>query len=104
MGGLNCARRARFLSAVMTASILRGQTVALDRNRHAVFVVVTAAMCDVGAALVKVAPLRRLQRVGNGVKFRILWRMRFDFARHVLLIGVSRLEAGALALRPEATK
>src|SRR5215468_1933788 len=61
-------------------------------------------MGDVGAELIEVASLRGLQRVGNGVKFRILWRVRPDFARRILLIGVTRPETGAIALRREATE
>jgi hypothetical protein len=70
--------------------VLCGGAVALDGNLHAVFVAITAPMSDVGAELVEVAPLRCLQGVRDGVKLRILWSVRPDFARRVLLVGVVR--------------
>src|SRR5690606_6543376 len=44
--------------------VLICRAVALDRDRHAVFVIIMAAMAGIGAKLVEVAALDRLQGIG----------------------------------------
>ena len=54
---------------------LPGRAVAGDVHRHGVFVVVAAAVTDLGGKLVKVAPLDGLQPVGDAVQRRVLGRI-----------------------------
>ena len=49
--------------------VLPGRTVALDRDRHAVFVIVSIPMRDAGAELVEVAALNCMERIRDAVKF-----------------------------------
>src|SRR5690606_25553419 len=74
----------------------------LDRNVHAVFVVVMAVMTDVSAKLIKVAPLGILKRICDAMQHLVLRRVSPDRGRGVPAVGVEPLPARAVTLPPEA--
>ncbi len=78
------------------------RVVSLDRDRHAVFVIIMAAMAGIGAKLIEIAALDRLKGIGDAVQFGVLRGIFPDPARRMLLIGVPRFKAGTVTLRRKA--
>ena len=81
---------------------LIGRTVPLDRDRHAVFMAAAPALIDVGAKLIEVAALDRLQGIGDAMQLAILRRMRPDRFGRACCEAIGALERRAVALRCEA--
>src|SRR5690606_33930311 len=82
--------------------VLICRTVPLYGNRHAIFVIIMAAMAGLCANLIEVSALDRLQGIGDTVKRNILRRIFPDQARSLISVGIESLEAGAISLAPEA--
>jgi hypothetical protein len=61
-------------------------------------------MAHIGAQLVEIASLGRLQRIGDAVQFRALRRVLSDPARRTLPVRKVCFEASPVALRPETTE
>src|SRR5690606_18951360 len=61
-----------------------------------------AAMAGFGAKLVEVAPLDRLQRIGDPVQLGVLRCIFPDPVRGAFPVGIESLKTRAIPLRPEA--
>ena len=53
-------------------------------------------MADIGAKLVEIAPLDRLQGIGDAVQFGVLRRIFPDQVRRALAVGIESFEAGVM--------
>src|SRR5690606_38381959 len=84
--------------------VLICRTLALDRDRHAVFVIIMPTMAGLGAKLVEIAALDRQQRIGNLMQLYVLRRIGSNLGGGVFPVGVEPLPAGSITLRPEAPK
>ena len=78
--------------------VLVCRTIALDRDRHAIFVVIMAAMAGIGAKLIEVAALDRLKGIGNTMQFGVLRCVLPDKARSMFLVGIPGFKAGTVTL------
>ena len=77
---------------------LPGRAVALDRDRHAIFVIVKAAMAGIGAKLIEVGALDRLKGIGDAVQFGVLRGIFPDPARRMFAVGIPGFKAGTVTL------
>src|SRR3546814_9225977 len=61
--------------------VLHDRAVAFDRDVHAIFVIIAAAMRDARAQLIEIAALDRTERIGDALKLDILGRVAADRRR-----------------------
>lgn len=78
--------------------VLPGGAVSLDRDRHAVFVIIIAAMAGLCAKLMEVTALDRLKGIGDAVQFGVLRGVFPDQARRMFVVGVPGFKASTVTL------
>eukprot|EP01041_Mallomonas_annulata_P021059 gene21059-41016_t len=88
----------------VTGDLERSRTVSCHSDRHGEGMVVVAAMRDLGAQLVEILPLRRLQGLRDPVQCLVLRRIGAKFGSAVFPVGIEALPSRAIALRPEAAE
>lgn len=81
---------------------LPGRAVAGDVHRHGVFVVVAAAVAGLGSKLLEITPLDSLQPVGDAMQRRVRRGIVPDAGGRAPGMGPAAVEAGPIALAPEA--
>src|SRR3546814_13605077 len=84
--------------------VLHDRAVAFDRDVHAIFVIIAAAMRDARAQLIEIAALDRPERIGDALKLDILGRVAADRRRCAPGVAVNTFDAGPVALVHAAGK
>src|SRR3546814_731295 len=98
------AQRLAHILIGVRGHVLHDRAAPLDRDRHAIFVIIAAAMRDARAQLIEIAALDRTERIGDALKLDILGRVAADRRRCAPGVAVITFEAGPVALVPEAGK